>query len=151
MPEQYILTLERLSKAYNKREVIKDMTLAFFPGAKIGVIGGNGTGKSTLLRILAGVDKDYLGEVRPAPGVTIGYVPQEPRRGVKPGRPAARRLRVIRSPGPKISAARPPPCRPGRRGGAAPAGVMLGPGGGGCHRPGGRRGLLLSSDGGLTI
>jgi ATP-binding cassette ChvD family protein len=79
MAEQYILTVVNLTKAFNKREVLKNMTLAFFPGAKIGVIGGNGTGKSTLLRILAGVDKDYLGEVRPAPGVTIGYVPQEPR------------------------------------------------------------------------
>src|SRR5271166_4228909 len=79
MPEQYILTVERLSKAYNKREVLKNMTLAFFPGAKIGVIGGNGTGKSTLLRILAGADKDFLGEVRAASGVTIGHVPQEPR------------------------------------------------------------------------
>jgi sulfate-transporting ATPase len=79
MPEQYILTVERLSKAYNKREVLKDITLAFFPGAKIGVIGSNGTGKSTLLRILAGVEKDYLGTVRPAPGISIGFVPQEPR------------------------------------------------------------------------
>jgi ATP-binding cassette ChvD family protein len=79
MPEQYILTLERLSKAYNKREVLKNITLAFFPGAKIGVIGGNGTGKSTLLRIMAGVDKDYLGTVRPAPGISVGFVPQEPR------------------------------------------------------------------------
>jgi ATP-binding cassette ChvD family protein len=79
MPEQYILTIERLGKAYNKREVIKDMTLAFFPGAKIGVIGGNGTGKSTLLRIMAGVDTDYLGTVRHANGITIGFVPQEPR------------------------------------------------------------------------
>jgi energy-dependent translational throttle protein EttA len=79
MPEQYILTIERLSKAYNKREVIKNMTLAFFPGAKIGVIGGNGTGKSTLLRIMAGVDTDYLGTVRHANGISIGFVPQEPR------------------------------------------------------------------------
>jgi ATP-binding cassette ChvD family protein len=79
MPEQYILTIERLSKAYNKREVIKNMTLAFFFGAKIGVIGGNGTGKSTLLRIMAGVETDYLGTVRHAPGISIGFVPQEPR------------------------------------------------------------------------
>jgi energy-dependent translational throttle protein EttA len=79
MAEQYILTVVNLSKAYNKREVLKNMTLAFFPGAKIGVIGGNGTGKSTLLRILAGSDKDFVGEVRSAAGVTIGFVPQEPR------------------------------------------------------------------------
>ncbi len=76
---EYILTVERLSKAYNKREVLKNMTLAFFFGAKIGVIGSNGTGKSTLLRIVAGVDRDYLGTVRHAPGISIGYVPQEPR------------------------------------------------------------------------
>jgi ATP-binding cassette ChvD family protein len=79
MPEQYILTIERLTKVYNKREVLQNITLAFFPGAKIGVIGSNGTGKSTLLRIMAGVDKDYLGTVRPAPGISIGWVPQEPR------------------------------------------------------------------------
>jgi ATP-binding cassette ChvD family protein len=79
MPEQYILTVINLGKAYDKREVLKNMTLAFFPGAKIGVIGGNGTGKSTLLRIIAGVDRDYVGEVRAAPGTTIGFVPQEPR------------------------------------------------------------------------
>src|SRR5262249_6686176 len=79
MSEQYILTLERLSKAYNKREVLKNMTLAFYFGAKIGVIGSNGTGKSTLLRIMAGVDTDYLGTVRHAPGITVGFVPQEPR------------------------------------------------------------------------
>src|ERR1700747_3136877 len=78
MAEQYILTIERLSKAYNKREVLKDITLAFFPGAKIGVLGGNGSGKSTLLRIMAGVDKDFLGTARPAPGVSICYLPQEP-------------------------------------------------------------------------
>jgi ATP-binding cassette ChvD family protein len=76
---EYILTVANLSKAYAKREVLKNMTLAFFFGAKIGVIGSNGTGKSTLLRILAGVDTDYLGTVRPAPGISIGYVPQEPR------------------------------------------------------------------------
>ena len=79
MSEQYILTVERLSKAYNKREVLKDMTLAFFPTAKIGVIGGNGTGKSTLLRIMAGVEKDFLGTVRHAAGISVGFVPQEPK------------------------------------------------------------------------
>src|SRR5215472_4079467 len=79
MAEQYIMTIERLNKAYNKREVLKNMTLAFFPGAKIGVIGGNGTGKSTLLRIMAGADTDYLGTVRHANGTRIGFVPQEPR------------------------------------------------------------------------
>ena len=75
MPEQYILTVERLSKAYGKREVLKDITLAFFPGAKIGVIGSNGAGKSTLLRVMALAEKDFLGSARPArrgPGVVQG-------------------------------------------------------------------------------
>ena len=79
MPEQYSFTLERVSKAYNKHEVLKNITLAFFPGAKIGVIGSNGSGKSTLLRIMALVDKDFIGTARPADNLTIGYVPQEPR------------------------------------------------------------------------
>src|SRR5438128_1358636 len=78
MGEQYIFTIERLSKAYAKREVLKDIWLAFYPGAKIGVIGGNGAGKSTLLRIMALQDTDFLGSARPAEGISIGYVPQEP-------------------------------------------------------------------------
>ncbi len=79
MAEQYIFTIENLSKAYGKREVLKNIWLAFYPGAKIGVIGGNGSGKSTLLRIMALVDKDFLGSARPAENITIGFVPQEPR------------------------------------------------------------------------
>ena len=79
MPEQYIFTIEHLTKAYGKREVLKDIWLAFFPGAKIGVIGSNGAGKSTLLRIMALQERDFLGGVRPADGITIGFVPQEPR------------------------------------------------------------------------
>src|SRR5262245_2626856 len=79
MGEQYIFTIENLSKAYNKREVLKNIWLAFFPGAKIGVIGSNGSGKSTLLRIMALQDKDFIGGVRAADGISIGYVPQEPR------------------------------------------------------------------------
>ncbi len=79
MAEQYIFTIENLTKVYDKREVLKNIWLAFFPGAKIGVIGGNGAGKSTLLRVMALVEKDFLGGVRPAPGITIGFVPQEPR------------------------------------------------------------------------
>src|SRR5436305_3820897 len=79
MPEQYIFTIEQLSKAYGKREVLKNIWLAFFPGAKIGVIGSNGAGKSTLLRIMALAEKDFVGSVRAADGITIGYVPQEPR------------------------------------------------------------------------
>jgi ATP-binding cassette ChvD family protein len=79
MAEQYIFTIENLTKIYGKREVLKNIWLAFYPGAKIGVIGSNGAGKSTLLRIMALVEKDFLGTVRPADGITIGYVPQEPR------------------------------------------------------------------------
>jgi ATP-binding cassette ChvD family protein len=79
MAEQYIFTIERLSKAYAKREVLKNIWLAFYPGAKIGVIGGNGAGKSTLLRIMAGADTDFLGSARLTPGFSVGFVPQEPR------------------------------------------------------------------------
>src|SRR6516225_953837 len=79
MPEQYIFTIERLSKAYAKREVLKNIWLAFYPGAKIGVIGSNGAGKSTLLRVMAGVDTDFLGSARLTPGFSVGFVPQEPR------------------------------------------------------------------------
>src|SRR4029077_8562321 len=79
MGEQYIFTIERLTKAYAKREVLKNIWLAFYPGAKIGVIGSNGAGKSTLLRVMAGVETDFLGTARLTPGFTVGYVPQEPR------------------------------------------------------------------------
>jgi ATP-binding cassette ChvD family protein len=79
MPSEYILSIHRLSKAFGKRDVLKNITLDFFFGAKIGVIGSNGTGKSTLLRLMAGVEKDFLGTVRHAPGISVGYVPQEPR------------------------------------------------------------------------
>ena len=78
MPAQYIFTIENLSKAYGKKDVLKGIWLSFYPGAKIGVLGGNGSGKSTLLRIMAGVEKDFLGTARPAPGTTVGYLPQEP-------------------------------------------------------------------------
>jgi ATP-binding cassette ChvD family protein len=78
MPAQYIFTIESLSKAYGKKDVLKNIWLAFYPGAKIGVIGGNGSGKTTLLRIMAGLDKDFIGTARPAPGISIGFVPQEP-------------------------------------------------------------------------
>lgn len=61
-----------------KREILKDISLSFFPGAKIGVLGLNGAGKSSLLRIMAGIDKEYIGEARPQPDIKIGYLPQEP-------------------------------------------------------------------------
>ncbi|HEX3314739.1 MAG TPA: energy-dependent translational throttle protein EttA, partial [Gemmataceae bacterium] len=79
MAEQYIFTIEQLHKFYNKREVLKNIWLAFYPGAKIGVIGGNGSGKSTLLRIMAGADKDFMGTARLTSGFSVGFVPQEPR------------------------------------------------------------------------
>src|SRR3989442_11723891 len=79
MAEQYIYTIENLTRAYGKREVLKNIWLAFYPGAKIGVIGSNGAGKSTLLRIMAGQDTDFLGSARLTPGFSVGFVPQEPR------------------------------------------------------------------------
>ena len=79
MAEQYIFTIEALTKAYGKREVLKNIWLAFYPGAKIGVIGSNGAGKSSLLRVMAGEDKDIIGTARLTPGFSIGHVTQEPR------------------------------------------------------------------------
>ena len=79
MAEQYIFTIENLTKAYGKREVLKNIWLAFFPGAKIGVIGSNGAGKSSLLRVMSLQDNDFMGNVRAANGISIGFVPQEPR------------------------------------------------------------------------
>jgi ATP-binding cassette ChvD family protein len=79
MSEQYIFTIENLSKAYGKREVLKNIWLAFYFGAKIGVIGSNGAGKSTLLRVMALEERDFVGSARPADGISIGYLPQEPR------------------------------------------------------------------------
>jgi len=76
---QYIYTMNRVAKMVPpKRLIIKDISLSFFPGAKIGVLGLNGSGKSTLLRIMAGIDTDFDGEARPQPGINIGYLPQEP-------------------------------------------------------------------------
>ena len=76
---QYIYTMNRVSKVVPpKRTIIKDISLSFFPGAKIGLLGLNGAGKSTVIRIMAGVDKDHEGEARPQPGIKIGYLPQEP-------------------------------------------------------------------------
>src|SRR5215213_2713510 len=78
MADKYIFTIQRLSKAYGKREVLKDIWLAFYPGAKIGVIGPNGSGKSSLLRIMALQDTDFVGSARAHEGTTVGFVPQEP-------------------------------------------------------------------------
>ena len=78
MAQQYIFTIENLSKAHGKKEVLKNIWLSFNPGAKIGVLGGNGAGKSSLLRIMAGIDKDFNGVAKPSPGTSIGYLSQEP-------------------------------------------------------------------------
>ncbi|HRH04977.1 MAG TPA: ATP-binding cassette domain-containing protein, partial [Burkholderiaceae bacterium] len=76
---QYVFTMNHLSKTVPpKRQIIKDVSLSFFPGAKIGVLGVNGSGKSSLLKIMAGVDKEFEGEATPMPGLHIGYLPQEP-------------------------------------------------------------------------
>jgi energy-dependent translational throttle protein EttA len=79
MAHQYIFTMQDLRRVHPpNKEVLKGIYLSFFPGAKIGVLGANGSGKSTLLRIMAGEDKDFFGEARPADGIRIGYLPQEP-------------------------------------------------------------------------
>lgn len=76
---QYVFTMNRVGKVVPpKRQILKDISLSFFPGAKIGVLGLNGAGKSTLLKIMAGVDTDIEGEAVPMPGIKIGYLPQEP-------------------------------------------------------------------------
>ncbi|MFQ5581900.1 MAG: energy-dependent translational throttle protein EttA [Mariprofundaceae bacterium] len=76
---QYIYTMQGVGKTVaGKKEILKDIYLSFFPGAKIGVLGLNGAGKSTLLRIMAGIDNDYIGEAKPAPDIKVGYLSQEP-------------------------------------------------------------------------
>ncbi|WP_253444682.1 energy-dependent translational throttle protein EttA [Halomonas sp. Y3] len=76
---QYVFTMNRVGKIVPpKKQILKDISLSFFPGAKIGVLGLNGSGKSTLLRIMAGVDTEFEGEARPMPGINVGYLPQEP-------------------------------------------------------------------------
>jgi sulfate-transporting ATPase len=76
---QYVFTMSQVGKVVPpNRVILKDISLSFFPGAKIGVLGLNGSGKSTLLRIMAGLDKEYLGEARPQDDLKVGYLPQEP-------------------------------------------------------------------------
>jgi len=76
---QYVYTMFRVGKTVPpKRQILKDISLSFFPGAKIGILGLNGAGKSTVLRIMAGVDQDFDGEATPMPGITTGWLPQEP-------------------------------------------------------------------------
>ncbi|MGA0007931.1 MAG: ATP-binding cassette domain-containing protein, partial [Burkholderiaceae bacterium] len=76
---QYVFSMNRVGKTVPpKRQILKNISLSFFPGAKIGVLGLNGSGKSTLLKIMAGLDKEIEGEAIPMPGIRIGYLPQEP-------------------------------------------------------------------------
>ena len=76
---QYVYTMNRVTKIVPpKQEILRDISLSFFPGAKIGVLGLNGSGKSTLLRIMSGLDQEINGEARPQPGLKIGYLEQEP-------------------------------------------------------------------------
>ncbi|MFM7163513.1 MAG: ATP-binding cassette domain-containing protein, partial [Planctomycetaceae bacterium] len=79
MTQQYIFTMEQVTKIYEQKEVLSDIWLSFYPGAKIGVLGANGAGKSTLLKIMAGDDTNFMGTARPAKGIEIGYFRQEPR------------------------------------------------------------------------
>lgn len=77
---QFVYSMNRVGKVVPpKRHILKNISLSFFPGAKIGVLGLNGSGKSTLLRIMAGIDTEIEGEARPQPGIKIGYLPQEPK------------------------------------------------------------------------
>jgi ATP-binding cassette ChvD family protein len=79
VPPQFIYTMMRVGKVVPpSRHILKDISLSFFPDAKIGILGLNGAGKSSLLRIMAGVDRDFIGDARPAAGITIGHLPQEP-------------------------------------------------------------------------
>ena len=80
LPDKFIMSMNRVSKVVPpKRTILKDISLSFFPGAKIGVLGLNGSGKSTLLRIMAGVDKEFEGDAVALAGTKIGYLPQEPK------------------------------------------------------------------------
>jgi len=79
MAEQFIYTMLRLNKFYGQKQVLKDINLCFYPGAKIGIVGGNGAGKSTVLKIMAGLDHEFQGKAEPSRGVRVGFVPQEPR------------------------------------------------------------------------
>jgi len=78
MSKQYIYQMEAMTKKHGQKTVLEDVWLSFYPGAKIGVLGRNGTGKSTLLKIMAGIDKEFDGEARLTSGFTVGYLPQEP-------------------------------------------------------------------------
>ncbi|MFN7665503.1 MAG: ATP-binding cassette domain-containing protein, partial [Inhella sp.] len=76
---QYVFTMNRVTKTVPpKRQILKEVSLSFFPGAKIGVLGLNGAGKSTVLKIRAGIDNEFEGDAYPMPGIKIAYLPQQP-------------------------------------------------------------------------
>src|SRR3954447_16619877 len=88
MSQTYVYSMYRCNKFYGpERQVLRDISLSFLPGAKIGVLGPNGAGKSTLLKIMAGIDKDFVGEAWAADGATVGYLSQEPQ--LDPGKDVA--------------------------------------------------------------
>ena len=76
--KKIIYTMERVSRSYGTKVVLKDISISYYYGAKIGVVGENGAGKSSLFKILAGVDKDFVGETHVSPGYSLGYLEQEP-------------------------------------------------------------------------
>ncbi|HOF19261.1 MAG TPA: ATP-binding cassette domain-containing protein, partial [Phycisphaerae bacterium] len=78
MPPQFVYEMRDVAKSYGDKVVLRDISLSFFYGAKIGIVGENGAGKSTLLKIMAGADKDFQGEARLVKGMRVGYVAQEP-------------------------------------------------------------------------
>ena len=79
MAHEFVFTMQDVSRVVGEgRVILEGITLAFFPGAKLGVLGHNGAGKSSLLRIMAGLDDEFTGEARPSAGVRVGYLPQEP-------------------------------------------------------------------------
>ena len=79
MGAAFIFQISDLNKKFGQRELLKNVNLAFYPGAKIGLLGRNGAGKSTLMKIMAGIDREYEGEARLADGYTVGYLEQEPK------------------------------------------------------------------------
>jgi ABC-type uncharacterized transport system fused permease/ATPase subunit len=80
LTRQFMFTIQKLTKALpdGSKTILKNINLCFYPGAKIGVVGGNGSGKSSLLKIMAGVDTSFTGTAVPCPGMSVGYLPQEP-------------------------------------------------------------------------
>ena len=97
---QHVYHMHKLSKTYpGGKQVLKDISLSFYPGAKIGVVGLNGAGKSTLLKIMAGQLEDFVGEAWAADGITVGYLSRLERGEARPSPPVARLLDIVRRKG----------------------------------------------------